>query len=144
MDLGSSWIGSAEILPPSLIIIWEQRLFRCCHRQVNWISALKNIVTFLQDKETTDFEPNCLFKVDEFGFFIYWKSEGRVSELIPHMLIIYFNWMKINVILFEIESATHFLMILSRKLIKANLIRFIKCSLSNKLVIRVAIINKRL
>lgn len=24
------------------------------------------------------FEPNCLFKVDEFGFFLTWKSEGKV------------------------------------------------------------------
>lgn len=24
------------------------------------------------------YEPNCLVKVDEFGFFIYWKSDGRV------------------------------------------------------------------
>ena len=25
------------------------------------------------------FEPACLVKVDENGFFLYWKSEGRVS-----------------------------------------------------------------
>lgn len=25
-------------------------------------------------------EPGCMFKVDEFGFFIYWKSEGKVSN----------------------------------------------------------------
>lgn len=24
-------------------------------------------------------EPACLFKVDEFGFFIYWKSDGKVG-----------------------------------------------------------------
>ena len=35
-----------------------------------------------EDKESTDFEPKCLFKVDEYGFFIYWKSEGRVSSII--------------------------------------------------------------
>ncbi|XP_042870429.1 1-phosphatidylinositol 4,5-bisphosphate phosphodiesterase-like isoform X3 [Penaeus japonicus] len=37
-----------------------------------------------EDKESTDYEPNCLFKVDEYGFFVYWKSDGRegnVAEL---------------------------------------------------------------
>jgi phosphatidylinositol phospholipase C beta len=32
---------------------------------------------FLQESGTL--EPKCLVKVDENGFFIYWKSEGRVS-----------------------------------------------------------------
>lgn len=35
-----------------------------------------------EDKDSSDIEPNCLFKVDEYGFFIYWKSEGRVSALL--------------------------------------------------------------
>ena len=26
------------------------------------------------------YEPGCTVKVDEWGFFIYWKSEGRVSN----------------------------------------------------------------
>ncbi|XP_047485673.1 1-phosphatidylinositol 4,5-bisphosphate phosphodiesterase-like [Penaeus chinensis] len=37
-----------------------------------------------EDKESTDYEPNCVFKVDEYGFFVYWKSDGRegnVAEL---------------------------------------------------------------
>lgn len=25
------------------------------------------------------YEPGALFRVDEYGFFIYWNSEGRVS-----------------------------------------------------------------
>lgn len=29
-------------------------------------------------QESFVFEPNCLFKVDEFGFFLTWKSEGKV------------------------------------------------------------------
>lgn len=33
---------------------------------------------WFEDKETTEYEPNCLFKVDEYGFFIYWKSDGKV------------------------------------------------------------------
>ena len=32
-----------------------------------------------EEKDNTDLELNCLFKVDEYGFFIYWQSEGKVS-----------------------------------------------------------------
>lgn len=32
-----------------------------------------------EEKDNTDLELACTFKVDEYGFFIYWKSEGRVS-----------------------------------------------------------------
>ncbi|XP_073980510.1 no receptor potential A isoform X1 [Rhodnius prolixus] len=35
-----------------------------------------------EDKDSSDIEPNCLFKVDEYGFFIYWKSEGREGDVI--------------------------------------------------------------
>lgn len=31
-----------------------------------------------EEKDNTDLELACTFKVDEYGFFIYWKSEGRV------------------------------------------------------------------
>lgn len=34
-----------------------------------------------EEKDNTEIELNCLFKVDEYGFFIYWQSEGKV--LIP-------------------------------------------------------------
>lgn len=37
-----------------------------------------------EEKDNTDLEIACTFKVDEYGFFIYWKSEGRVRCL--------FNW----------------------------------------------------
>ena len=33
-----------------------------------------------EEKDSSDFEPGCLFKVDEYGFFIYWKSDPRVCE----------------------------------------------------------------
>lgn len=33
-----------------------------------------------EEKDNTDLELQCTFKVDQYGFFIYWKSEGRVSE----------------------------------------------------------------
>lgn len=37
---------------------------------------------WFEDKETTEFEPSCMFKVDEYGFFIYWKSDGKDGEVI--------------------------------------------------------------
>ncbi|XP_031839544.1 1-phosphatidylinositol 4,5-bisphosphate phosphodiesterase [Nomia melanderi] len=46
---------------------------------------LRNGSTFdrwFEDKETTEYEPNCLFKVDEYGFFIYWKSDGKDGDVI--------------------------------------------------------------
>ena len=33
-----------------------------------------------QDKETADYESDCLFKVDDYGFFISWKSDSKVSN----------------------------------------------------------------
>lgn len=33
-----------------------------------------------EEKEQAAYEPNALFKVDEYGFFIYWKSEGRDGQ----------------------------------------------------------------
>ena len=35
-----------------------------------------------EEKDNTELETGCLFKVDEYGFFIYWKSEGKVSGYI--------------------------------------------------------------
>ncbi|KAH8420464.1 hypothetical protein KR009_010603 [Drosophila setifemur] len=39
---------------------------------------------FENEKETkeNDFEKDALFKVDEYGFFLYWKSEGRDGDVI--------------------------------------------------------------
>ncbi|XP_011155850.2 1-phosphatidylinositol 4,5-bisphosphate phosphodiesterase [Solenopsis invicta] len=37
---------------------------------------------WFEDKETTEYEPNCLFKVDEYGFFIYWKSDDKDGDVI--------------------------------------------------------------
>lgn len=31
-------------------------------------------------QETGVYEPNCRVRVDEFAFFIYWKSEGKVKN----------------------------------------------------------------
>ncbi|XP_045774150.1 1-phosphatidylinositol 4,5-bisphosphate phosphodiesterase isoform X2 [Maniola jurtina] len=35
-----------------------------------------------EEKDNTELELNCLFKVDEYGFFIYWKSEGKDGDVI--------------------------------------------------------------
>lgn len=35
---------------------------------------------WFEDKDNTEFEASCLFKVDEYGFFMYWKSEGKVKQ----------------------------------------------------------------
>ena len=35
-----------------------------------------------EDKESTDLENDCLFKVDDCGFFIFWKSEGREGDVL--------------------------------------------------------------
>ena len=31
-----------------------------------------------EEKDNTEIELNCVFKVDQYGFFIYWQSEGKV------------------------------------------------------------------
>lgn len=31
-----------------------------------------------EEKDNVEIENGCTFKVDEYGFFIYWKSENRV------------------------------------------------------------------
>uniref|UniRef100_A0A1B6KIL1 1-phosphatidylinositol 4,5-bisphosphate phosphodiesterase n=2 Tax=Graphocephala atropunctata TaxID=36148 RepID=A0A1B6KIL1_9HEMI len=35
-----------------------------------------------EEKDSSEFEPGCMFKVDENGFFIYWKSEGKEGDVI--------------------------------------------------------------
>ncbi|CAH2041742.1 unnamed protein product, partial [Iphiclides podalirius] len=35
-----------------------------------------------EEKDNTELEQNCLFKVDEYGFFIYWKSDGKDGDVI--------------------------------------------------------------
>nr|XP_034965979.1 1-phosphatidylinositol 4,5-bisphosphate phosphodiesterase beta-4 isoform X2 [Zootoca vivipara] len=60
--------------------------------EFNW---QKPVPSFLQDgavfdryeEESFVFEPNCLFKVDEFGFFITWKSEGKEGQVLECSLI---------------------------------------------------------
>lgn len=42
-----------------------------------------------EEKDNTELELACTFKVDEYGFFIYWKSEGRVSNFVCVPLLFY-------------------------------------------------------
>lgn len=44
---------------------------------------------WIEEKDNTELEANAQFKVDEYGFFIYWKSEGKVMysvNLVFHFL----------------------------------------------------------
>ena len=34
------------------------------------------------DEENGSLEQNCLFRVDNYGFFIYWQSDGRDGQVI--------------------------------------------------------------
>ncbi|XP_064196852.1 1-phosphatidylinositol 4,5-bisphosphate phosphodiesterase beta-4-like isoform X2 [Anguilla rostrata] len=60
--------------------------------EFNW---QKQVPAFLQEGASFDrfeedpfvFEANCLFKVDEFGFFITWKSEGKEGQVLECSLI---------------------------------------------------------
>uniref|UniRef100_A0A8C5MSV2 1-phosphatidylinositol 4,5-bisphosphate phosphodiesterase n=1 Tax=Leptobrachium leishanense TaxID=445787 RepID=A0A8C5MSV2_9ANUR len=60
--------------------------------EFNW---QKNVPSFMQDgavfdryeEESFVFEPNCLFKMDEFGFFLSWKSEGKEGQVLECSLI---------------------------------------------------------
>nr|CFW94238.1 Eka-phospholipase C 1 protein [Euperipatoides kanangrensis] len=45
-------------------------------------SLLQGVLFDRWDEENNSTELNCLFKVDEFGFFVYWKSEGREAQLL--------------------------------------------------------------
>ncbi|RXM28904.1 1-phosphatidylinositol 4,5-bisphosphate phosphodiesterase beta-4 [Acipenser ruthenus] len=58
----------------------------------NW---QKSVPSFMQEGAVFDryeedpfvFEPNCLFKVDEFGFFLTWKSDGKEGQVLECSLI---------------------------------------------------------
>ncbi|XP_016096950.1 1-phosphatidylinositol 4,5-bisphosphate phosphodiesterase beta-4-like [Sinocyclocheilus grahami] len=60
--------------------------------EFNW---QKHIPHFLQEGAVFDrfdedpfvFEPSCHFKVDEFGFFLTWKSDGKEGQLLECSLI---------------------------------------------------------
>lgn len=56
---------------------------------------------WFEDRDNVELEKNALFKVDEYGFFIYWKSEGRVSWHIVnfYLEVFLFNFL----ILFGVE-----------------------------------------
>ncbi|XP_017892907.1 1-phosphatidylinositol 4,5-bisphosphate phosphodiesterase-like [Ceratina calcarata] len=55
------------------------------HWQIEVPELLRTGSTFdrwFEDKENSEYEPNCLFKVDEYGFFIYWKSDGKDGDVL--------------------------------------------------------------
>ncbi|XP_008298560.1 1-phosphatidylinositol 4,5-bisphosphate phosphodiesterase beta-4-like [Stegastes partitus] len=60
--------------------------------EFNW---QKHLPEFMQEGASFDrfdedpyiFEPNCQMKVDEYGFFITWKSEGKEGQVLECSLI---------------------------------------------------------
>ncbi|XP_053315485.1 1-phosphatidylinositol 4,5-bisphosphate phosphodiesterase beta-4 [Spea bombifrons] len=60
--------------------------------EFNWQKA---VPSFMQEgamfdryeEESSVFEPNCLFKMDQFGFFLTWKSEGKEGQVLECSLI---------------------------------------------------------
>ncbi|XP_047368779.1 1-phosphatidylinositol 4,5-bisphosphate phosphodiesterase-like isoform X3 [Vespa velutina] len=49
--------------------------------QIEVPEALRNGCVFdrwSEEKDNTELEMNCMFKVDVYGFFIYWQSEGKI------------------------------------------------------------------
>uniref|UniRef100_A0A8C0LVB4 1-phosphatidylinositol 4,5-bisphosphate phosphodiesterase n=1 Tax=Canis lupus dingo TaxID=286419 RepID=A0A8C0LVB4_CANLU len=66
--------------------------------EFNW---QKEVPSFLQEgaifdryeEESFVFEPNCLFKVDEFGFFLTWRSEGKHVSSMLCDLTIFFSYL---------------------------------------------------
>ncbi|CAL8314008.1 unnamed protein product [Boreogadus saida] len=60
--------------------------------EFNW---QKHLPEFMQEGAAFDrfdedpfvFEPNCQMRVDEFGFFITWKSEGKEGQVLECSLI---------------------------------------------------------
>ncbi|XP_067900445.1 1-phosphatidylinositol 4,5-bisphosphate phosphodiesterase beta-4 [Heterodontus francisci] len=39
------------------------------------------------EEESSVLEPNCIFKVDEFGFFLTWKSEGKEGQVLECSMV---------------------------------------------------------
>lgn len=55
----------------------------------NWSHSMKLDLDFGLDLlQDGDLEPDCVVKVDDCGFFIYWKSESRVSPIQLQLMMI--------------------------------------------------------
>ena len=48
------------------------------------------LIFYQKEKDTTDYEPSCFFQVDEYGFFIHWKSEPRVRVILQSIFRFFF------------------------------------------------------
>jgi len=53
---------------------WENRSVQRAYL----FTVLTSLFFCLQ--ESSALEPSCVVKVDEYGFFIYWKSDGKVNR----------------------------------------------------------------
>ncbi|XP_043461662.1 1-phosphatidylinositol 4,5-bisphosphate phosphodiesterase-like [Leptopilina heterotoma] len=53
--------------------------------QIEVPESLRNGCIFdrwTEEKDNSEIELNCMFKVDEYGFFIYWQSEGKDGDVL--------------------------------------------------------------
>jgi hypothetical protein len=58
-----------------------------------------------EEKENVEYESKCLFRVDEYGFFIYWKSECRVSN---HTYVFYISFVTLRLMEWNSVSVMEF------------------------------------
>ncbi|KAF4532029.1 hypothetical protein B566_EDAN015008 [Ephemera danica] len=45
-----------------------------------------------EEKESYDYEPSCTFKVDDYGFFIYWKSPNKPGDVLELAIVCDIRW----------------------------------------------------
>ncbi|EAX10370.1 phospholipase C, beta 4, isoform CRA_g, partial [Homo sapiens] len=74
-----------ELRGPVSFISWDLKADRRGTNGMNILYPSKQETKLM--RESFVFEPNCLFKVDEFGFFLTWRSEGKEGQVLECSLI---------------------------------------------------------
>ena len=69
-------LGRSELLQQNYLLFVHIFGSHC-----TFLFVLFNNYNYLKEKGEIIYEPDATVKVDEFGFFIFWKSDGRVSFL---------------------------------------------------------------
>ena len=72
-------------------------------------SILITLNTNQQEKDAVEIEPDCLVKVDEFGFFMHWKSEPRVMDFFSFLILSYYLGMERLKYSRFVRNSTHLL-----------------------------------
>lgn len=86
----SGWIVNADL---GLHIVTSNKCYNepfVSDRHLLYSLTLQQFSYSFQD--TATLEQGCLFKVDEYGFFIYWKSEGKVGVNMIKQFRHVFGW----------------------------------------------------